>query len=80
VPKMKVAITIETELLKNIDGLVAARRFRNRSQAIETAVAEKLSRIQKSRLAAECAKLCPSDEKRMAEEGLAGSIEIWPEY
>jgi hypothetical protein len=31
-------------------------------------------------LAVECAKLDPKQEKALAEEGLAGSLETWPEY
>jgi len=54
--------------------------FRNRSQAIETALAEKLARARRTRLARECAKLDPEDEKTLAEEGLAGSSDSWPEY
>jgi Arc/MetJ-type ribon-helix-helix transcriptional regulator len=60
--------------------LVARQRFRNRSQAIETALAEKLARLARKRLAEECAKLDPADEHRLAEDGLAASGESWPEY
>jgi len=79
-PKTKVAITLETELLERVDDLVAHRSFRNRSQAIEAALAEKLDRLGGTRLARECAKLDPNEEKALAEEGLAGSLEMWPEY
>lgn len=79
-PKTKVAVTLQAELLHRVDELVAKRRFRNRSQAIETALAEKLDRLARNRLARECAKLNPQEEKALAEEGLAGSRETWPEY
>ncbi|MBK5292978.1 MAG: ribbon-helix-helix protein, CopG family [Acidobacteriia bacterium] len=79
-PKTKVAITLETQLLDRVDELVAQQRFRNRSQAIGAAVAEKLERLARSRLARECAKLDPKEERALAEEGLAGSMETWPEY
>jgi len=79
-PKTKVAVTLEARLLDRVDELVANRRFRNRSQAIEAALAEKLDRVARTRLAQECAKLDPREEKGLAEEGLAGSIETWPEY
>ena len=52
-PKTKVALTLETGLVNRVDELVAQERFRNRSQAIEAA---------------------------LAEEGLAGGLETWPEY
>ena len=80
VPKTKVAITLDAQLLDRVDELVARREFRNRSQAIETALAEKLARARRTRLARECAKLDPGDEKALAEEGLAGSADVWPEY
>ncbi len=80
VPKTKVAITLDSFLLGQVDHLVAKRRFQNRSQAIETALAEKLARLNRTRLAAECKRLDPDAEKAMAEEGLSGSIDTWPEY
>ena len=73
-PKAKVAVTLEAELLDHVDQLIADRRFRNRSQAIEAALAEKLDRLARTRLARECAKLDPREEKRLAEEGLT---EAW---
>jgi metal-responsive CopG/Arc/MetJ family transcriptional regulator len=79
-PKTKVAVTLETLLVDQLDRLVAKRRFRNRSQAIETAVAEKLARLNRTRLAEECSRLDPAAEKALAEEGLNGSIDTWPEY
>jgi len=79
-PKRKVAVTIETQLLNRVDELVAQQRFRNRSQAIEAALAEKLQRLARTRLARECARLDPKEERALAEEGLAGSVETWAEY
>ncbi len=79
-PKTKVAVTLDTALVRNLDHLVARRQFTNRSQAVEAAVAEKLARLARTRLARECAKLDPDEEKALAEEGMAGSAETWPEY
>jgi len=76
----KVAISIEKELLAELDGLVAERLFANRSQAIQTAVREKLSRLRRSRLARECAKLDPKVEQALAEEGMSWELRQWPEY
>jgi len=78
--KTKIAVTIETELLEDLDALIANARFPNRSQAIEAAVAEKLDRLRRGRLARECAKLDPKEEKALAEEGLGAELEAWPEY
>ena len=77
-PKAKVALTLDAELLDQVDTLVSERRFRNRSQAVESALAEKLGRLARTRLATECDKLDPVLEQRLADEGLAG--ESWPEY
>lgn len=79
-PKTKVALTLDADLLHQIDDLVASRRFRNRSQAIETALAEKLARLARTRLAEACAMLDPAEERQMADEGLADASESWPEY
>jgi metal-responsive CopG/Arc/MetJ family transcriptional regulator len=69
-PKTKVAVTVDTQLLEELDEMIAKRRFTNRSQAIEAALAEKLERLRRTRLASECAKLDPREEKRLAEEAL----------
>jgi metal-responsive CopG/Arc/MetJ family transcriptional regulator len=79
-PKTKLAVTLDSDLVLNLDNLVARHEFANRSQAIETAVAEKLARISRTRLARESAKLDPDEERALAEEGLGGSAETWPEY
>jgi len=55
--------------LTKLDRLVKAGVFPNRSKAIQEAVEEKLSRIDRRRLARESAKLEPDFEKRLAEEG-----------
>jgi metal-responsive CopG/Arc/MetJ family transcriptional regulator len=55
----KIAITIDQNLLHRLDILVKSQRFTNRSRAIQEAVAEKLARMERSRLAQECAKLDP---------------------
>ena len=68
--KSKVAISLDESTLNRLDKLVQKQVFPNRSQAIEEAVAEKLARLERSRLAQECAKLDPAFEKKLAEEGL----------
>jgi metal-responsive CopG/Arc/MetJ family transcriptional regulator len=76
----KIAITLESDMLKRLDMLVKSKIFPNRSKAIQEAVAEKLTRIEKSRLAQECAKLDPDFEQSLAEEGFSSELEEWPEY
>ena len=79
-PKTKVALTLESSLLEQVDNLVERKRFRNRSQAVESALADKLHRLARTRLAREAAKLNPREEKQLADEGLADALESWPEY
>jgi metal-responsive CopG/Arc/MetJ family transcriptional regulator len=79
-PKTKVALTLDAELLERVDELVAKRRFRNRSQAVEAALADKVQRLARTRLARESAKLNPKEEKRLADEGLVDALDSWPEY
>lgn len=76
----KVAITIDEGVLAKVDALVKRRVFMNRSRAIQLAVQEKLERLERSRLAEECARLDPSYERAMAEEGLPGEMDAWPKY
>ena len=76
----KIAITIDESLVKKIDLLVKEHVFPNRSKAIQEAVKEKLVRIDKNRLARECAKLDPGIEQSLADEGITQEIESWPEY
>jgi metal-responsive CopG/Arc/MetJ family transcriptional regulator len=78
--RAKVAISLDESTLDRLDKLVRKQVFPNRSQAIEEAVAEKLARIEKSRLAQECAKLDPAFERALAEEGLSEELKAWPEY
>jgi Arc/MetJ-type ribon-helix-helix transcriptional regulator len=79
-PKTKVALTLDSGLLERLDELVERRQFRNRSQAVESALADKLQRLARTRLARESAKLNPREEKRLADEGLADDFASWPEY
>ncbi len=78
--KTKVAITLDEKTLGRLDRLVRDRLFPSRSNAIQEAVEEKLERLERSRLARECAKLEPELEKAMAEEGMSEELSEWPEY
>lgn len=78
--RSKIAITLNSEVLSEVDALVKRRIFPNRSRAIQEAVKEKLERLSHSRLAEECSKLDPEQEQALAEEGLREDISEWPEY
>jgi len=76
----KIAISIDHSLVERIDYLVKEKVFPNRSKAIQEAVKEKIEKLDKKRLAVECAKLDPGFEQALAEEGLTEDIKSWPEY
>ena len=78
--KSKIAITMDEEIVRQLDYLVMQKSYKNRSQAIEEAVEEKLDRLKRGRLSRACAKLDPVVEKELAEEGLAEDVDNWPEY
>jgi len=75
----KVAITLETRTLQEIDRLVKAGRYPNRSRAIQMALAEMTARHKRRRLTEELAKLDSKNEQALAEEFLLGDVP-WPEY
>ncbi len=79
-PKTKVAIALEPTILERLDALVDEGRFPSRSQAVERAIAEKLERLDRTRLASECARLDPEFEQAMAEEGIGADVGEWPVY
>ncbi|MBI2470118.1 MAG: CopG family transcriptional regulator [Planctomycetes bacterium] len=72
--KTKIAITLVQRTVKCIDRLVREEVFPIRSHVIQETVEEKLQRMERSRLAKECAKLDPAFEKAMAEEGMSEII------
>jgi len=76
----KIAISIDEPLLLELDQLVAEKAFASRSEAIRIALHEKIARIRRGRLARESAKLDPTSERAMAEEGMSQEAAQWPEY
>ena len=76
----KIAITLEESLLQKIDRLVRQKVYPNRSRAIQDAVAERMQRFDRNRLARECEKLDPNYEQKLADEGLGLEVDQWPEY
>ncbi len=76
----KVAVSINRETIEKLDKLVEKRVFPSRSRAIQEAIDEKLTRLERIRLAEECAKLDPIDEQALADEGLYAELAQWPEY
>jgi metal-responsive CopG/Arc/MetJ family transcriptional regulator len=79
-PTEKIAVTIDKDLLERLDHWVAHVGKRSRSRVVQEAIAEKLERVEKSRLARECEKLDPQGERELAELGLAEDLKQWPRY
>jgi metal-responsive CopG/Arc/MetJ family transcriptional regulator len=77
---VKIAVTIDQDLLAQLDELVENKHFPNRSRAVQEAVRDKLQRLRRGRLARESAKLDPAYEQALADEGLTADREQWPEY
>jgi Arc/MetJ-type ribon-helix-helix transcriptional regulator len=78
--KAKVAVTLDSTTLARVDRLVRSARFANRSRAIEAAVVAQLDRLERNRLAEECAKLDSAVERALAEEGIDADAKAWPEF
>ena len=76
----KIAVSLDQQVVHQLDGLVRKGLFPSRSRAIQEALQNELSRLDRSRLAVECAKLDPKHERELAEEGMSIEVEQWPEY
>lgn len=76
----KVAITIDQQILGQLDILIKEKRFPNRSRAIQEAIKDKLDKIKANRLEIECAKLNPREEQQLAEEDMDIALETWSGY
>src|SRR3972149_3250141 len=72
-PAEKIAITLDRNLVKEIDRNVKSGLFKNRSRAIEEAMRDKLERHRRGRLLTEARKLDPKEERALAEEGPRGA-------
>ncbi len=76
----KIAISIDKKILNRVDRLVRNKIFTNRSRAIQIAIEEKISRLDKSRLAIESAKLNKDEEQLLSEESSKTDLPEWSEY
>jgi Arc/MetJ-type ribon-helix-helix transcriptional regulator len=76
----KVAVTVDADLLREVDRWVEQGDFPNRSKAFQAALTKLAAeREQRSSLLAELAKIDPAEEKALAEEWLAEEVD-WPEF
>ena len=76
----KVAVTIDEQLLREVDRWVQAGEFPNRSKAWQPALRHlQVALGKRSNLLAELAKLYAREERMLADE-LLSAEEPWPEY
>lgn len=79
-PTSKVAVTIDEQLLREVDRWVAAGEFPNRSRAVQEALIRlREQREQRRSLLGELEKLDPAEERALAEEWLTAESP-WPSY
>ena len=70
---IKVTATVSRAVLDQLDALVAAQAYPSRSAAIDAALTALLRARMDAHIAAEAAKLVPTEEQHLAEEG-------WEDY
>lgn len=75
----KIAISLDPKDLRQVDELVRRGVAASRSQLIQQAIQERLARVNRTRLAQECAKLKPEAEQAESENWM-GAETAWPEY
>lgn len=77
--KAKIAITLEEDLVKEIDRWVSEGQYPNRSKAIQEILKGKITNWRRKRLVEEVSKLNPKEEQAMAEEAISSGNETWDE-
>jgi len=76
----KIAVSIDQRVVHRLDILVRKGVFPSRSRAIQEALESRLQKLDRNRLARECAKLDAEYERAMSEEGMSFEAAQWPEY
>jgi metal-responsive CopG/Arc/MetJ family transcriptional regulator len=76
----KIAITLDDNLLREVDRWVAQKLYPNRSQAVQAALFAQATQVNLQHLEAECAKLDPQEEQEFAELGIEEALGDWSAY
>ena len=76
----KIAVSIDDQLLAKLDSFIAEKKFKTRSQAIQTAVQDTVERLGHKRLIHACMQLDAHAERALADEGITKDLEEWPEF
>ncbi|HAA84994.1 MAG TPA: CopG family transcriptional regulator [Kosmotogaceae bacterium] len=79
-PKDKVAITIEKDILRELDLMVKEKNIPSRSKAIEDAISQLIENWRKNRLYEQLRNLDVEAEKAEAEESVDAVNEAWQKY
>ncbi len=79
-PKDKVAITVEKEILRELDLMVKEKNLPSRSKAIEEAISQLIENWRKKRLFEQLRKLDIEAEKAEAEASIDAVNEAWQKY
>ena len=77
---VRLAVSLEKNILDQIDTLVKNKQYPSRSQLVRSALKEKISKLNKNRLVKECDKLDDKFEVKLSEESFFVENEEWPEY
>jgi len=72
----KIAITLEEDLVKEIDRWVSEGQYPSRSKAVQETLKEKITNWRRKRLIEEVSKLNSKEEQAMAEEAIFPGNEI----
>ena len=76
----KIIITLDENLLREVDSWVEQKLYTNRSQAVQTALLDRFNQINQQRLEAECAKLNLQEEQAFADLGIEQTLSGWGQY
>ncbi|HAA86377.1 MAG TPA: CopG family transcriptional regulator [Kosmotogaceae bacterium] len=79
-PKDKVAITIEKDILRELDLMVKEKNIPSRSKAIEDAISQLIENWRKNRLYEQLRNLDVEAEKAEAEASVDAVNEAWQKY
>ena len=79
-PKDKVAITVEKDILRELDLMVKEKNIPSRSKAIEEAISQLIENWRKNRLYEQLRNLDVEAEKAEAEASVDAVNEAWQKY
>jgi metal-responsive CopG/Arc/MetJ family transcriptional regulator len=76
----KIIITLDENLLREVDSWVEQKLYINRSQAVQAALFNRVNQLNQQRLEAECVKLNPQEEREFAELDIEKILSGWGQY